>query len=163
MRDEPEAYIGDVGDAANESRGRFRQVRGDEGGGHHGRTLSRLRPSVSRCREGGLSAPRGPERAARGGGGRAGCGVGGAARPGPSMAGVRVIFVEPSFPRNQRQFVRGLAEAGAEVIGIGESPQDFLDDEVKSWLVHYSQVGSVVDVDEMTSAVRWGPGRAWGT
>src|SRR4028118_1330717 len=77
------------------------------------------------------------------------------------MAGVRVIFVEPSFPKNQRQFVRGLAEAGAEVVGIGESPQDFLDDELKSWMVHYSQVRSVVDVEEMTHAVRWLQDRAW--
>ena len=29
------------------------------------------------------------------------------------MAAVRVIFVEPSFPNNQRQFVRALAEVGA--------------------------------------------------
>ena len=77
------------------------------------------------------------------------------------MADVRVIFVEPSFPSNQRQFVRGLAEAGAEVIGIGESPQDFLDDELKSWLTHYHQVRSVVDVDEITHAVRWLQDRAW--
>ena len=77
------------------------------------------------------------------------------------MADVRVIFVEPNFPSNQRQFVRGLAEAGAEVIGIGESPQDFLDDELKSWMTHYHQVRSVVDVDEITHAVRWLQDRAW--
>jgi hypothetical protein len=77
------------------------------------------------------------------------------------MADVRVIFVEPNFPSNQRQFVRGLAEAGAEVIGIGESPQEFLDDELKSWMTHYHQVRSVVDVDEITHAVRWLQDRAW--
>ena len=47
------------------------------------------------------------------------------------MAGMRVIFVEPNFPKNQREFVRGLAEVGAEVIGIGESPQEHLDDELQ--------------------------------
>ncbi|MFT5372835.1 MAG: hypothetical protein ACI9R7_002387, partial [Lysobacterales bacterium] len=30
---------------------------------------------------------------------------------------MNIIFVEPSFPYNQREFVRGLAEAGANVIG----------------------------------------------
>ena len=77
------------------------------------------------------------------------------------MAGVRVIFVEPNFPKNQRQFVRGLAEVGAEVIGIGESPQDFLDDELRSWMVHYHQVPNVVDVDVMTDAVRWVQDKLW--
>ena len=31
---------------------------------------------------------------------------------------MRVIFVEPNFPKNQREFVRALAEVGAEVIGM---------------------------------------------
>jgi carbamoylphosphate synthase large subunit len=77
------------------------------------------------------------------------------------MAEVRVIFVEPSFPENQRQFVRGLAEVGAEVIGIGESPQEFLDDELKSWMVHYHQVPNVGDVRAMTDAVRWVQDKLW--
>jgi carbamoylphosphate synthase large subunit len=72
-----------------------------------------------------------------------------------------VIFVEPNFPKNQRQFVRGLAEVGAEVIGIGESPQDFLDEELKSWMVHYHQVPNVVDVGVMTDAVRWVQDKLW--
>ena len=33
---------------------------------------------------------------------------------------MNIIFIEPSFPYNQREFVRGLHEAGANVIGIGE-------------------------------------------
>ena len=44
---------------------------------------------------------------------------------------MNVIFLEPSFPDNQRQFVRALREAGATVIGIGERPADWLDDEVQ--------------------------------
>ncbi len=74
---------------------------------------------------------------------------------------MRVIFVEPSFPKNQRQFVRGLAEVGAEVIGIGESPQESLDEELKSQMVHYHQVPNVVDVDVMTDAVRWLQDKLW--
>ena len=44
--------------------------------------------------------------------------------------------------------------AQAEVIGIGESPGDYLDDQLKSWMVHYEQVGSVTDLQQMTDAVR---------
>src|SRR3954453_7635561 len=67
---------------------------------------------------------------------------------------MRVIFVEPNFPKNQRQFVRALADVGAEVIGIGESPQEYLDDELKNWMTHYHQVPNVVDAGGMTNAVR---------
>ena len=77
------------------------------------------------------------------------------------MAGMRVIFVEPSFPKNQRQFVRGLAAVGAEVIGIGETPGDYLDDELRGWMAHYHQVPNVVDVGAMTDAVRWLQDRLW--
>jgi carbamoylphosphate synthase large subunit len=77
------------------------------------------------------------------------------------MAAVRVIFVEPAFPANQREFVRGLAEAGAEVIGVGERPEDHLDDQLRSWMVHYHQVPNVTDVGVMTDAVRWIQGQGW--
>src|SRR5689334_9345815 len=74
---------------------------------------------------------------------------------------MRVIFVEPAFPANQRQFVRGLAEAGAEVIGVGERPEDWLDEELRGWMVHYHQVPNVTDVAVMTDAVRWIQGQGW--
>jgi carbamoylphosphate synthase large subunit len=68
---------------------------------------------------------------------------------------MNIIFVEPAFPNNQRQFVRGLKQVGATVIGIGERPGDWLDDELKSWMDHYHQVPSVTNVDAMVEAVRW--------
>src|SRR4051795_130219 len=74
---------------------------------------------------------------------------------------MRVIFVEPNFPKNQREFVRALAEVGAEVIGIGETPQEYLDDQLRSWMVHYHQVPNVVDVAAMTDAVRWVQDKLW--
>ncbi len=67
---------------------------------------------------------------------------------------MHVVFVEPCFPRNQREFVRGLAAAGASVIGIGERPKEALDDEVASWLSHYEQVPTVCDVGGMGDVVR---------
>ena len=66
---------------------------------------------------------------------------------------MNVVFVEPFFPSNQRQFARALAEAGAAVIGIGEYPPDALDEQLKNWLYHYERVPSVTDVEAMTAAV----------
>lgn len=68
---------------------------------------------------------------------------------------MHVVFIEPFFPRNQRQFVRGLRAAGATVSGIGETPAGALDDELKSWLSHYQQVGSVTNEGELLRTVRW--------
>src|SRR5215207_576601 len=77
------------------------------------------------------------------------------------MPGVNVVFVEPFFPRNQREFARGLASVGATVIGVGESPPEMLDDELKSWMSHYHQVPTVVDVGIMTDTVRWIQSKVW--
>jgi formate-dependent phosphoribosylglycinamide formyltransferase (GAR transformylase) len=68
---------------------------------------------------------------------------------------MNVVFVEPFFPPTQRHFVRALADVGATVIGVGESPAESLDDELKSWMAHYHQVPSVVDEGVMTDTVRW--------
>ena len=70
-----------------------------------------------------------------------------------------VIFVEPGFPANQRQFVRGLRAAGARVTGIGERAKEDLDDELKSWLFHYEQIGNVCDEGALERVVRWVQGR----
>ena len=67
---------------------------------------------------------------------------------------MNVVFVEPFFPRNQREFARALAEAGATVIGIGEYGYDGFDADLKSWLSDYEQVPSVTDVAALTDAVR---------
>ncbi len=68
---------------------------------------------------------------------------------------MHVVFVEPGFPRNQREFVRALKQAGARVTGIGESAASALDPELMSWLMHYEQVGSVVDEGQLQQKVRW--------
>lgn len=67
---------------------------------------------------------------------------------------MNIIFIEPSFPYNQREFVRGLHQAGATVIGIGERPQEHLADDVKGWLSHYVQVKSVVHEPSLLRAVQ---------
>ena len=74
---------------------------------------------------------------------------------------MHVIFVEPAFPHNQRQFVRALAAVGARVIGVGERPREALDDELKGWLTEYLQVGSVVHERSLLDVVRRVQRQVW--
>jgi hypothetical protein len=74
---------------------------------------------------------------------------------------MHVILVEPAFPSYQRQFVRGLKEAGAYVTGIGERPIAWLDDDLKSWLDAYEQVGSVCDEGTLLRTVKAVQARGW--
>jgi len=66
-----------------------------------------------------------------------------------------VVFLEPSFPANQREFVRALHAVGARVTGIGERPEESLDPELRHWLFHYHRVGNVTDEGQLERAVRW--------
>jgi carbamoylphosphate synthase large subunit len=74
---------------------------------------------------------------------------------------MNVIFVEPAFPYYQREFVRALHSVGARVIGIGERPVTAFSDELKSWLVHYEQIGSVVHEPSLLAAVQKIQKRVW--
>jgi carbamoylphosphate synthase large subunit len=74
---------------------------------------------------------------------------------------MNVVFIEPSFPYNQREFVRALHAAGANVVGLGERPASVLDSEVKHWLADYVQVGSVVHEPTLLAAVRSVQKRLW--
>ncbi len=67
---------------------------------------------------------------------------------------MHVVFVEPAFPRNQREFVCALHAAGAAVTGIGERPPEYLDDQLRHWLYKYEQVPSVVHEQSMLETVR---------
>jgi hypothetical protein len=49
---------------------------------------------------------------------------------------MNVVFVDPAFPPTQRHFVRALAEVGASVYGVVDRPGEWLDDELRSWMVH---------------------------
>ncbi len=74
---------------------------------------------------------------------------------------MHVLLVEPFFPRNQREFVRGLHQVGARVTGIGEAPSDAFDADLKSWLGGYVQVGSVCNEAEMLETVRRIQAQGW--
>ncbi|HTE49632.1 MAG TPA: hypothetical protein VK698_02080 [Kofleriaceae bacterium] len=68
---------------------------------------------------------------------------------------MHVVFVEPRFPANQKHFIRALAEVGAEITAVGEGSRESLDDDLKRWLIHYEQVGSVVDEGAVLRAVQF--------
>ena len=74
---------------------------------------------------------------------------------------MHVLFVEPSFPFNQRQFVRALHSVGARVTGIGETSPEHLNPEVRGWLHGYEQVSSVVNEEALYDAVRRIQRREW--
>lgn len=68
---------------------------------------------------------------------------------------MHIVFVEPRFPGNQKQFVKGLAEVGATITAIGEGGKDSLDDELRRWLTHYEQVDNVTDEAGLLRALRF--------
>jgi len=74
---------------------------------------------------------------------------------------MNLIFIEPAFPDEQRQFVRALAAVGARVIGIGERPVSMLGDALRGQLFHYEQIGSVVDEGALLHCVRTIQSKLW--
>ena len=74
---------------------------------------------------------------------------------------MNVIFLDPGFPANQREFVRALHAVGAHVIGVSDRPYDWLDDELKSWLGGYYQIASLTDEGALEWAVREVQKRMW--
>ena len=70
---------------------------------------------------------------------------------------MRVVFLSPTYPPEMRQFTRGLAEVGAEVLGVGDGQPD---GELKRYLSDYLQVPSIMDEDDVIARVHaWLRGR----
>src|SRR5262245_23061919 len=72
---------------------------------------------------------------------------------------MHIVFIEPRFPANQKQFIKALAEVGATVTAIGEGSKESLDDELKHWLTHYEPVKNVCDEEGVLQAVRFIQGK----
>ncbi len=68
---------------------------------------------------------------------------------------IHIVFIEPRFPANQKQFIRGLAEIGVTISAIGERSKETLDDELRRWLTHYEEVTNVCDEQQVLNAVRF--------
>ncbi|MBL8724883.1 MAG: ATP-grasp domain-containing protein [Planctomycetes bacterium] len=67
---------------------------------------------------------------------------------------MHVVFVEPSFPNNQREFLRGLLSTGARVSAISERPAEALPSELREGLFQFERVRSVVDEHALAEAVK---------
>ncbi|MEO1104913.1 MAG: ATPase, partial [Pseudomonadota bacterium] len=74
---------------------------------------------------------------------------------------MNVLFIEPAFPANQREFVRALRAIGANVYGIGERPEEWLDGESRQWLSGYQQIESVTNEAALEWAVRQAQDAFW--
>lgn len=62
---------------------------------------------------------------------------------------VNVLLLSPGYPADMPEFARGLAESGARVFGVGDSPVQGLPDLVRHALSHYVQVRSLWRTDAL--------------
>ncbi|MEZ4402316.1 MAG: hypothetical protein R3B06_19985 [Kofleriaceae bacterium] len=70
---------------------------------------------------------------------------------------MRVVFLSPTYPPEMRQFTRGLAEVGAQVLGVGDGEPD---GELRRYLAGYLRVPSITDEADVIERVhRWLRGR----
>ncbi len=67
---------------------------------------------------------------------------------------MHVVLVEPAFPANQREFLRGLLSTGARISAIGERPLEALPRELREGLFQFERVRSVVDEHALGEAVK---------
>jgi formate-dependent phosphoribosylglycinamide formyltransferase (GAR transformylase) len=67
---------------------------------------------------------------------------------------VNVLMISPGYPAEMAFFTRGLAQAGASVIGLGDQSADALPAVARDALVHYVHVGSLTADDHVAATVR---------
>ena len=65
-----------------------------------------------------------------------------------------VLMISPGYPADMPQFVRGLAEVGATVLGVGDSPGGGLPELVRKALSGYLQVPSLWNTSEVLTQTR---------
>jgi len=76
------------------------------------------------------------------------------------MAAMKVVFLAPSYPPEMQQYTRGLAEVGAEVYGVGDTPAQALPAQLKRHLHDYLQVPRLLDDHDVVERVTaWLRGR----
>lgn len=63
------------------------------------------------------------------------------------------IFISPQFPHTYWNFCDRLRRNGVNVLGIGDTPYDMLEDNLKRALTEYYRVNSLEDYDEVFRAV----------
>lgn len=66
---------------------------------------------------------------------------------------MRVVFLAPNYPPEMVEYTRGLAEVGATVYGVGDTPREALPPRVKPYLADYLQVPRIMDEDDVMNRV----------
>jgi biotin carboxylase len=66
---------------------------------------------------------------------------------------MNIIMISPGYPAEMALFARGLAAAGASVIGVGDQPASSVPAVARDALAHYVPVGSLADGDAVAAAV----------
>lgn len=66
---------------------------------------------------------------------------------------MRVVFLAPAYPPEMVQYTRGLAEVGAEIYGVADTPQARLPAEVRRYLTGYLEVPRIMDEDDVLARV----------
>jgi len=71
-----------------------------------------------------------------------------------------VLFLSPNYPPEMQQFTRGLAEVGARVHGVGDTPVHELAHSVRKHLTSYLHVPAMGDLDDVRRRIHaWLGGR----
>jgi biotin carboxylase len=74
---------------------------------------------------------------------------------------MRVVFIAPTYPPEMLEYTRGLAEVGAEVYGVGDSPREMLPPSARQHLHDYLRVPRIMDEDDViTRVTAWLRGRS---
>ena len=67
---------------------------------------------------------------------------------------MNILMISPGYPAEMAFFARGLAAAGASVIGVGDQPPSAVPAIARDALAHYMQVGSLAAEDAVAATVR---------
>ncbi len=67
---------------------------------------------------------------------------------------MNVLMISPGYPAEMAFFTRGLGQAGATVIGLGDQSPDALPQTAKDALDHYVHVGSLAAEDHVAAIAR---------
>ena len=66
---------------------------------------------------------------------------------------MRVVFLAPVYPPEMIEYTRGLAEVGAQVYGVGDTPREALPARVRPYLHEYLQVPRIMDEEDVMDRV----------
>jgi biotin carboxylase len=74
---------------------------------------------------------------------------------------MRVVFLAPVYPPEMIEYTRGLAEVGATVYGVGDTPREALPARVRPYLHDYLRVPRIMDEEDVMERVTaWVKGKS---